>query len=202
MSPVVYRIDGTDRLTYVNRAWRTFADHNDGDSVLPPDPRGARIWDLLGADPSTLQIYQTLVTRVRTSRVDVQFAFRCDAPDRVRLMRMTIRGRDNGEVEFRVDALADRARAPVALLEAGRSRSSDVQVVCGWCKRVRVADGAWMEVEEAIHSLGLFTDTYPPALSHGICERCQEAFTAALEGSNAHAPVLRPPVSSSGCPRR
>lgn len=195
--PVTYRIDAADRLIWVNRSWRTFAARNEGDAVAAPDPGGARFWELLGADSATVQIYQRLVARVRASGGEVQFAFRCDAPDRCRLLQMTIRALGDGMVEFQVDSLADRTRTPVPLLDVGQPHSSDVQLMCGWCNRVRMPDGAWMEVDDAIGSLGLFVGGSPPSLSHGICERCLTEFTTALDVADSAVAVVRPAVSIS-----
>ena len=193
-APVFYRIDAADRLMWVSRSWRAFAARNNGDALAAPDPDGATFWDRLGADSATVQIYRSMVAGVRTRGGEVQFPFRCDAPDRCRLLQMTIRALGDGVIEFQVDSLADCTRTPVPLLDVGQPHSSDVQVMCGWCNRVRMPDGAWMEVDDAIGSLGLFVDGYPPSLSHGICERCLAEFTAALDLADAET-VVRPAVS-------
>lgn len=105
--PVVYRIDAADRLVWTNRLWRAFAAQNHGDDLVAPDPHGATLWDRLGADAATVDIYRRLVARVRVSGGEVRFPFRCDAPDRCRLLQMTIRALGDGVVEFHVDGVAE-----------------------------------------------------------------------------------------------
>ncbi len=43
--------------------------------------------------------------------------------------------------------------------------------VCSWCKRV-AAHNEWDEVEVAVERLGLFADSPPAAITHGMCSAC------------------------------
>jgi hypothetical protein len=54
------------------------------------------------------------------------------------------------------------------------SVDATVVVVCGWCRRVRVAPNRWTEVEKAIEILRIFDLQGVPRLSHGICELCAD----------------------------
>ena len=52
--------------------------------------------------------------------------------------------------------------------------------VCAWCRKVRMADNSWAEVEEAADRLALFLG---PArqLTHGICPSCDAVVRQGIE---------------------
>jgi hypothetical protein len=71
-------------------------------------------------------------------------------------------------------------REPVALLDPNSQRSTDVIIVCSWCKNIKIGDDQWVEIEEAVARLGLFNADYLPQLSHGICPACSESVWSEL----------------------
>ncbi len=81
-------------------------------------------------------------------------------------------------VLFSARLRSEEPREAQPLLDPEAPRSADTLEMCGWCDRFEV-DGEWVEVEEAATRLELFTATELPALSHGICPRCNEMLLAA-----------------------
>lgn len=184
---ISYEIDLADRITAVSESWAAFARENHGEHLEAPGVVGSSLWSAIG-DPTTREIYRTLVSRVREGRGSARFSFRCDSPAKRRELEMRIVARDGGAVRFTTMLLREQARADIALLDPVAPRTESVVVVCGWCAQVRVAEGHWLEVEAALRELRLFERTALPQLSHGICPPCAEAFTRALDDELGRSP--------------
>ncbi len=178
----VHRIGADGCISFVNRNWVRFGQENGldaGASAIIGQPLLRAI-----SDPQTRHLYEVLIQRVRGSTEVVQFGYRCDSPDRRRWLQMRIGWlQDADEVEFASVLTRSETRPPVALLEAERRRSAQLLSMCSWCKQV-LAEQSWVEVEEAVTRLRLFTEETLPRISHGICPSCSEhlhGFT--LEGT-------------------
>jgi hypothetical protein len=169
--PLIYRIDATNRLTWVNAAWVGFARANGGEDVMPAKILGQ---DLLAAfaDPTIRSLYDTMIRRARAGH-PVRFDYRCDAPDRRRTFTMEIRPGPGGEVEFCSTLLREEPRPPVVLLQPGQPRDPERFVrVCSWCQKIALPDGRWVEVEHAIAEQRLLETERQPRQTHGLCEAC------------------------------
>ena len=156
--PVVYRIDGDDRLVAVNDAWCAFAREN-GAPQLADGALGTSIWDAVhGAE--TRHVWEVLLSRARAG-VAVDVPYRCDAADERRRMRMSLRAFPGGVVEFVSETVGVEPREPVPSYELLRA--------CSWCNRFFV--GEWVEPERAVAEAALL-DGEPPAFTHGMCPDC------------------------------
>ncbi len=174
---LVYRIDDHDALVYVSDAWDRFAVGNDGAAFIGADVLSRPIWNFI-TDETTRALYRDMFKRIREGR-SVQFTFRCDSPHCRRFMTMAVSSAGGGAIEFRTRVDREEARDPVAALDIRATRSDQLMRVCGWCCRVD-ADGAWLEVEEAVARLRLFEEPRLPRMSHGICEACYATMTATV----------------------
>ena len=116
----------------------------------------------------------------------MRFSFRCDAPEKRRLLEMTINPGKDGGLELESTPLWVQPRAPQKLLE-NRTASSPEKflLMCGWCKRINVGDSQWEEVEDAVVRLGLFERQESIQVSHGICPRCYDQVFKNLDESKA-----------------
>lgn len=166
-----YNIDAADRLSSIAGAWAEFADANGGYDLSPDAILGRSLWDFV-SDATVLGVYGSILTRVRQGRGPIGFQFRCDAPERRRLMRMDISNIAEG-VQFAVTMVREELRNPVVLLDSGYPRTADMMLSCGWCMRIKVGDD-WLEPEDAVNALGLFEGVPVPRLSHGMCARCHQ----------------------------
>ena len=184
MSELEYSVNAEDRISSVNEEWHSFAEANEGRTLLSPRILGRALWDFMG-DMETQHIYGVLHTRVRTSRMPVRLSFRCDGPERRRLLQLDILPHRDQELLYRVRMLKQQRRALVPLLDPRQPRAESFVTMCGWCKRVAVAPRRWLEVEEAVAVLALFDRPRPPQLTHGVCEECSEGLSSVLEGSQA-----------------
>lgn len=178
---IAYEIDGQNRITTVNRAWFDEAQTAGDDRLKDERVIGRDLWELI-QDSSTRYLYETMVSRARARARSVGFRFRCDTPDQRRLLHMEVSPREGGHVAFDVTLVASQPREAVELLQVGRAHSDALIRMCGWCKRVPLPGGAWVEVEEALDALHLFEASDPlPAISHGICPECMDKMTAIEE---------------------
>lgn len=67
MPDLLYRLNAHDQISSVSEEWLSFAEANEGRSLLPPDILGRPLWDFI-ADHDTQHIYDALHQRVRTRR--------------------------------------------------------------------------------------------------------------------------------------
>lgn len=185
-SPVRYRIDFNDRLTDVNEGWSIFASENGGGMLESAQVLGRPLWDFF-ADPTTIALYRGMVKRVRDGGLPVRFQFRCDAPSTRRGLSMEISADEHGGVVFEVTSVWEQGRAAMLLLDSEQPRADTLLTICGWCKRVRLADEGWVEIEVAVTALSLFGGEPLPRLSHGMCPACEAALLGALEDEGVGA---------------
>jgi hypothetical protein len=185
VSDLLYHLNAWDEISSVNEEWLSFARANDGEPLLPPGILGRPLWDFIG-DLETEHIYRLLHRRVRTQGAPVGLSFRCDGPERRRLLELSISaGPDQGLI-YRVRTVRQEDRKPVPLLDPHGPRTERFVTICGWCKRVAAPPRGWLEVEEAVAALSLFAEPHPPQLTHGICEECSQSLHQALIGEPVH----------------
>jgi hypothetical protein len=137
------------------------------------------LWDFIG-DVETQHIYRLLHRRVRAGGAPVRLCFRCDAPDRRRLLDLGISAGSESRLIYRVRTLREQERQPVALLEQDHPRSEQFVTICAWCERLAVPAHGWLEIEAAIAVLPALAEPRPPQLTHGVCEVCAQALYGAL----------------------
>jgi hypothetical protein len=178
-STVTYRIDSADQIKTVNDGWISFARSNGGERLLPPGILDTSLWSWI-VDPTTRQLYRSLLSRVRKGTGAVRFQFRCDGPDRRRLLQMQITASTPDEVDFQTNLVRSQPRAAIGLMDRATIRSDALLTICGWCMRVPVS-GTWVEIEEAISALELFEGSAMPRLSHGTCPRCYNTMLTTLD---------------------
>lgn len=177
-----YTIDAHDRLIRVNAAWHDFALANDSPGLASDRVLGRTLWDCITAAEVRL-IYRELCQRARHRGTPLTLPFRCDAPDRRRLMRLTIRplsrSDQRGFLEFRAELDEEQPRHPVDVLYGQRTDGGLLRM-CSWCKRVDL--GQWLELEEAVAGRGIMLSPSLPRITHGMCPDCERSLSAELDG--------------------
>lgn len=172
-----YRIDGDNRISYVNPEWMEFAIENGAEQLVLPGVLGKPIWDFI-AGSETRHLYHVMLESIRTTNAVICFLFRCDAPRLRRYMEMLMRPWGTNGVEFSSRVDREEPREPVQLLMPTAARSDQMIRMCGWCKRV--ATPKWLEVEDAIRELRLFELDYMPQITHTVCLECEKRVRAAI----------------------
>ncbi len=170
--PVVYRIDGARRISWVNDAWSAFAIASGTPHLL--EVLGESLWrHIKGGEVKA--IYEAVFIRVARSGRSVVMPLRCDAPDRGRVGTLTVRRLENDELEVASRLRVGHRRSRLRLVDPDVPRDPRRQILmCAWCKRVEDKDhGVWREPEEVVLALRLFEAPLLPSISHGICPVCE-----------------------------
>lgn len=128
------------------------------------------MWSFVG-DETTRELYRRMIARARNGNT-VQFRYRCDAPAERRVFEMRISAMPRGEVEFHSQMVSSEPRSPVGWLNSAATRSRDFVVMCGWCARVSLSTGHWVEIEQAIERHRAFQGAVAPRITHSICPEC------------------------------
>ena len=122
-----------------------------------------------------------LLKKVRTKKKAINISFRCDSPDKRRLMKLDIEPTSKGIIEFRSTIIRTEHRDPVILLQNDIERSEQYLTNCSLCKKIATPEGQWLEVEDAIVSMKLFEKSKLPYLLHGVCSACYAVVKAEAE---------------------
>jgi hypothetical protein len=166
----VYRIDARDKLTHVNDDWVAFAQQNQAPELVPGNLLGEEIW-LFIRGQTIRDLYQAMFDRVRVLRTELIAPFRCDSPDTVRQMELTMRPLPQGGIEFDGRVLSMGTRENVYLFDRYVRRTRRTIAICSFCRRLEVG-GHWLEASEAVSRYPYFSGTAQPKLSEEICTGC------------------------------
>lgn len=179
--PIHYRLDARDCLTAVNEAWVAEAHAAPEPTLAAPSVLGRNLWQLIHDFP-VRHLFTALFQRLRAGEVpEAAYIFRCDTPAQRRLHRLRITPAPEAALDFESAILAVQPRPPVSLLDSATPRSAEFLRICGWCKRVPLAGDRWVEIEEALAHLDSLDRVPVPALSHGICPRCERTLLKLLD---------------------
>ncbi|MGI9658408.1 MAG: hypothetical protein ACR2OD_05825 [Gaiellaceae bacterium] len=182
---VVYRLDQDNRLASVGQGWSGVAQATEASELTPDAVTGKSVFSFI-ADAATQELYSLIFERVRQTEETVVLPFRCDSPKARRFMELKIAPTGNAQLDIEARTLRLESRPNVALLDAACERSDDLLSVCGWCKRVNVADD-WVEVELAVARLELFEEPTLPQLSHGVCPHCASELERQIESQTSRS---------------
>lgn len=177
---IIYRIDESDRISFVNPEWSTFAIENEAVNLAPENVLGRPFLSFISGS-STKQLFFLILAHVRQSQRSIEFPFRCDSPTLRRFMELTITPLDQRQLEFRCRIIKEESRNQVPLSQKTRPRTEFLLRMCSWCKRVALPSGEWVELEEALKEIHLFVDQPFPQVTHGICMDCELEVRAKLK---------------------
>lgn len=166
----IHTVGTTGVIVAVNQEWLEFAKENDAPELVREAVVGRPLWDFM-TDRETRHISRLLFEKALRSGESITIPYRCDSPGIKRFLEMEIVPMKDGTVEFRSSYLKFEPRTPVSLLDRGASRGGEFITICSWCRRVRLAN-EWVELDEAVRRLDLFSSASLPQLSHGICQDC------------------------------
>jgi len=186
---VAYAVNPAGVILAVGQpAWRRFAERNKGDAIAEPrNLVGQSLLDLINGD-DVRGFYRTCLDKLCKGRAakPLAVAFRCDAPDVQREMRLAMTslrfGGPPAGVLFQAITWHESRRPALALYDfAGlREKLSEIAslptlTMCSFCQRVRYPagsarrSGAWVEAPE-YYRLGGNEEV---AIAHGICPACK-----------------------------
>lgn len=170
----MYRIDAEDKIINVNEEWLSFASEN-GTQFTNDLITKKTLWDFI-SDQETVHLYKIMLQKVRQKKKRLKVPFRCDSPSVRRFMVLEMFSPDGGSVDFSSHILKQEKRKSIKLLESNVERSNKTVRMCSWCKKMKVSETTWVEVEEAVQTLNLFELEKFPILTHTICPECKKGF--------------------------
>lgn len=175
-----YRIDARDRITFVSPAWVAFAINNGAPELTGESVLGKSLWDFV-ADRETRHLYGLVFEKVRRDRRPITIPFNCDSPTLRRFMELAISALPDGHIDLAGRLLREESREPARLLDRMAERSQSYLRICSWCKCVEAGGNDWVEVEDAIQGLTLFSSSVLPQLTHGVCPTCRSLLFERLQ---------------------
>jgi len=176
-----YIVDEQDRLIGVSGHWNQFAVENRAPELAQERILNKPLWDFIAGD-ETIDAYKRLLNHCRAGGNLRSFQFRCDAPDLRRFMNLDIARAADSKLLLKTRLVREEARESIRLLETAESHTDDILTICSQCKRAKLErEDRWVEVEEAMETLGIPNTPPVPHLSHGLCPRCYEEVSAQLD---------------------
>ena len=189
---VSYEIDERDYIVSVDEGWDVFAAANDALALRAECVLNQPLMAFI-ADRTCRHLYLDLIAHCRGRHARIAFQYRCDGPGVRRYMQMEMTPLAGGGVRFDSRVVREEQRDRILLFDACAVRGDDTIAVCSWCKRIRVADEAWVSLEAAIEVLELFDRNPLPQLSHGICPECADDMRRRMRAAGpGHDPDGRP----------
>jgi len=182
----VYRVDRDNVIRFLSPNMVTFALQNDWEASLPPE-------DVVGQDLlafiegiETRHLYEQLMRKVRQARDSVgPIPLRCDAPSVRRFLKVTLHWLPDDGIEFESELVRTEPRPEVRSIRSGVARSEQIIVMCSMCKKMKLPDGSWLEIEDGLVRLGIFEKEQCPRISHGLCPRCLKEIRAKMFETDA-----------------
>ena len=152
---------------------------NAGQMLLPEQVIGKSLWTFV-TDAETCHLYNLILAKVRRQEI-VRVRLRCDSPACRRFLELIISSLPDNGVQFESITYALENRLPVALLDTTANRSSQLLLICSWCKKIKVSPATWVDVEEAVSLLEIFNAVKLPNLTHGICDDCYKQLVETID---------------------
>jgi len=172
-SMMFYSLSSDDVVVDVGGAWDDFALANDGEDCTREHVVGNSIFNFISG-PEVVTLYQALFSSVRKQQRPLSFAFRCDAPARLRRMMLYISPLPEHGLVVTTELLRESSRDLVSLLERDAERSEEQLDICCICSKVRSDRDEWVPIEEESARRNLLERLAIPRLSHGYCPPCLE----------------------------
>lgn len=169
----IHWVDASNRIIWVNEAWQDFARENQVGYLVNMMAGKPLLWSFISG-LGMRYLFEAMLAKVRQDKGPLSLPFRCDAPDRRRFMEMKMQLVENGVVVFSNRILRLEFREPVSLLSDEVARDERFLCSCSWCKKIELSGSNWLEVEDAVRVLNLFTEKTLPKITHGICPRCTD----------------------------
>lgn len=173
-------------LVAVGGEWSRFARENGVTCIDPGSVVGRWLFDFVhGAN--VCQFYRDLCEGVHRRATSVEFAFRCDSPNRKRFMRMRISRLNDSLLQFTswVGHEEDAKNPPLPVYTPADFDDAGVALtsICSMCKKIECEAGEWIDIDVAAASID-FMSGGGPRLSHGLCPICFAEAMAALDSES------------------
>lgn len=168
-SQIRYLLDDQDTIVEVGKDWEAFARANDGGHLCGNAVIGTGFWTHVSGE-RVRELLERLFARARRVRQPITVRARCDSPQTIREIELTLHAPAGDRLEVISRVVAERTRPQSAPLDDARM----LLQMCSWCNRFCI-HGEWLEIEQAADRLELTRYDLVPAISHGICQDCTDS---------------------------
>jgi hypothetical protein len=170
----VYRIDKEDIITSVSENWMSFAvDNGWSDQSGSEYVVGHPLWDFIYGT-ETRHLYQEIFKKVRDGKSVGSIPFRCDSPNKRRFLHLLLTPWPDGQIVITSTIVKTESREPVNLIDQKEKRTNKLINICSMCKKIKLSQNKWIEIEEGIAQLKIFEAEKLPGLTHGLCPACYQ----------------------------
>ena len=121
---------------------------------------------------NVMELYAAVFDRVRARQIAVTIPFRCDSPNGRRYMELEIAPRPEGRLHLTGHLVRSVAHPRIPLLDLKQRRNSQWRIICSICRRLKMPEGRWLEIEEALDDPYAIPAEGLPCLSHDVCPTC------------------------------
>ncbi len=169
-----YEVDAEDRVQAVSPDWDGFARANDGPGALSRQVVGRPLAEFLTGDPTRMFVSAIFEAARLTGRPRT-LPYRCDAPDLVRQLEMTVLPLAGGalRVEHRIRSVTPRQ--PLLALQALRPHDPATArwMRCSQCLRLAMPGpgSPWSELDDKLPDLVSAAHLTLP-VRDGVCPTC------------------------------
>jgi len=169
---VAFLLDSDFRFCTCSPAWDTFALANGGRGISRQEIIGKKILDFT---PDVLRrSYEYKYSQAQQSGSWVEFDYHCSSPEKIRLIRMSIRPVKDAMLVANFLRLEEECEPRTPLTTEERRRyfsASEILTMCAGCRKAKERDvqDTWTWVPEFLHETNL-------RVSHGLCPRCFSLF--------------------------
>ena len=188
---VIYRIDESDRIVYVNDEWDIFAVENDAKELISENIKNKNLWEYIQGE-ELVYLYGMVFDKVRKSRIELSFQYRCDSPEIKRYLKMNVAPLKGHMIEISNPIVKIEKRETIDILRNKVRANDEFITMCSWCKRVKAEE--WVEVEDAIKKYGLFEKDSLPQITHSICKACTDKLYMTLKKTDKQPDSYKAPV--------
>jgi len=143
LEPVIYWLDGSDRIVDLNEAWEAFARSNGGRGLEPDLVVGRPLRQFISGDPTRMWL-DAVLALARLKGEPVERTYRCDCPELKRFMKMRVVPEKGGVVRLEHHVLSTQPRPAVHFVPCSQAVDGKPLVRCSICCRVQ-EDGCWKD---------------------------------------------------------
>lgn len=175
-----YELDGEDRIADVDAHWLSFAAGNDAAELTRERVVGESV-HVFVAGWSLSDRYARLFAALRRRGAAATLPFRCDSPDMRREMRLELAPQAGSRIRCSGRLLRSEPRPRIPLLDRRTRRNGEWLVMCSLCRRVKMPDAGWREVEDALAEPYAEPRAGLPRVSHDLCPDCDRLLQGLIE---------------------
>lgn len=168
-SSTIYRLDRKERIISVSGPWDRFARENGGVHIFEDEIKGRSIWEFITGDATRMWL-DTLLGFARIQNEKIQRPYRCDSPDLIRYMQMTITPEENGILRTDHTLVSQQKRLnPLYTFHESTSDSKISRIRCSICGRI--GNGMAWEEPHTKHTVG----SNRIVVDYTVCSECNSS---------------------------